>query len=110
MSRLPRNSRPSSGDLPFFWATATWWIPLLVLIGFWRHVWKAHPVRYEPEHWSMVFPLAMYTAATYQLGSADELRFLRVIPKLFVFIALLAWLLVFVGFLRAIVRSIQNAP
>src|ERR1700720_2458723 len=22
----------------FFWATGTWWIPLLVIVGFWRHV------------------------------------------------------------------------
>lgn len=24
----------------FFWATATWWIPMLVILGFWRHVYK----------------------------------------------------------------------
>ena len=22
----------------FFWAWATWWIPLLFILGFWRHV------------------------------------------------------------------------
>ena len=45
----------------FFWATGTWWIPLLVIVGFWRHVVDRVPVTYYPHYWSLVFPLGMYT-------------------------------------------------
>src|SRR6185436_12991476 len=27
----------------FFWAAGTWWIPLLLILGFWRHVYKKYP-------------------------------------------------------------------
>ena len=33
----------------FFWATGTWWIPLLVIVGIWRHVWKRVPLTYDPQ-------------------------------------------------------------
>ena len=29
----------------FFWAAATWWIPLLLALGFWRHVYKRFPLK-----------------------------------------------------------------
>ena len=48
----------------FFWATGTWRIPLLVIVGFWRHVVERVPVTYYPHYWSLVFPLGMYTVAT----------------------------------------------
>ncbi|CAG0947117.1 partial putative membrane protein, partial [Anaerolineae bacterium] len=54
------------------WTLATWWIPLLVVIGFWKHVSRRIPLRYEPKQWSIVFPLGMYTVATYQLSLAAE--------------------------------------
>src|SRR5690606_28129507 len=28
----------------FFWATATWWIPMLVILGIWRHIAKRFPL------------------------------------------------------------------
>ena len=28
------------GFTMLYWATATWWIPMLVILGFWRHVYK----------------------------------------------------------------------
>ena len=31
----------------FFWVTATWWIPLLVILGVWRHVVRRCPLRYD---------------------------------------------------------------
>src|SRR5690606_23214038 len=47
----------------FFWAAGTWWIPLLVLLGAWRHLVRRLPLRYDPQYWGMVFPLGMYAAA-----------------------------------------------
>jgi tellurite resistance protein TehA-like permease len=42
-----------------FWATATWWIPMLVILGIWRHVYRRFPLRYDPLYWGAVFPLGM---------------------------------------------------
>src|SRR5262249_51407456 len=52
------------------WAMATWWIPLLVLVGIWRHVVRRFPIAYDPQYWSMVFPLGMYAVATFNLEKA----------------------------------------
>jgi len=88
----------------FFWATATWWIPMLVILGFWRHVLRRVPLTYSPLYWGAVFPLGMYTVATYRLAAAAEAPYLLFIPRTFVFIALAAWALTFVGLLRALLR------
>src|SRR5215211_6435053 len=38
-----------------FWATATWWIPVLVILGIWRHLIRRFPFRYDPLYWGAVF-------------------------------------------------------
>ena len=48
-----------------FWGFATWWIPLLLAIGVWRHGVKRVPIRYDPQYWSLVFPLGMYSVSTF---------------------------------------------
>jgi tellurite resistance protein TehA-like permease len=58
------------------------------------------PLSYEPQFWSMVFPLGMYTTCTVQLLRALDLPFLMVLPRVCIVFALAAWLLVFVGMLR----------
>lgn len=40
-----------------FWAAGTWWIPLLLILGIWRHIYKRFPLTYDPQYWGMVFPL-----------------------------------------------------
>lgn len=81
----------------FFWAAGTWWIPLLFILAFWRHILRRHPLTYEAAMWAMVFPLAMYTASTWQLAIALDLPFLKAIPQVMFYVALLAWALVFFG-------------
>jgi len=80
-----------------FWATATWWIPMLVILGLWRHGYRRFPLRYDPLYWGAVFPLGMYTVCTVRLSQAIEAPFLLVIPRVFVFIALGAWVIALSG-------------
>ena len=80
-----------------FWATATWWIPLLAILGVWRHLWKHFPLRYETPYWSLVFPLGMYTASTFVLAKATALAFLVDVSRCFIWVAFAAWTMTFVG-------------
>lgn len=89
----------------FFWAAGTWWIPLLIILGIWRHVIKKIAVPtsaqgYDPTYWAMVFPLGMYTVCTFRLSDALQIPFLKIIPECFIFVAMFAWLAVMSGFLK----------
>ncbi|WP_273168028.1 tellurite resistance/C4-dicarboxylate transporter family protein [Marinobacter sp.] len=75
----------------FFWSIASWWIPLLIGLTFWRHVIQRHRLNYEPQLWSVVFPLAMYTTGTVRLVDALDTGFLMVIPATTLWLALIAW-------------------
>lgn len=81
----------------FFWAIGTWWIPLIVILGIWRHVFKQLPLKYHPQYWGMIFPMGMYTACTIKLSEALNLPFLMIIPSFFIYIALIAWSVAFFG-------------
>jgi tellurite resistance protein TehA-like permease len=83
-----------------FWATATWWIPMLVILGVWRHAVRRFPLRYDPLYWAAVFPLGMYTVATHRLAEVLNLSVVLPISRVFVWIALGAWSLAFVGLVR----------
>jgi tellurite resistance protein TehA-like permease len=88
-----------------WWATGTWWIPMLLSLGLWRHLVRKFPLRYDPQYWGAVFPLGMYTVATVRLSQAVEAPFLLAIPRISVYVALSAWLLAFAGLVsRVFVR------
>jgi tellurite resistance protein TehA-like permease len=99
-----------AGFTLFFWATATWWIPLLLILGEWRHVAKRFPLTYHPAYWAMVFPLGMYTAATFHLARALDLPFLLAVPRAFIYVALAAWVVVFAGMVAHMTRSFPANP
>jgi len=88
----------------FYWASGSWWIPLLLVLGVWRHLLRRFPLRYDPLYWSAVFPLGMYAAATHDLSRALNISFLGWLPPIFLSTAWLAWSLALVGLLLAGVR------
>lgn len=88
-----------------WWATATWWIPMLVILVWWRHVYRRFPLAYDPLYWGIVFPLGMYTVSTLRLSHAIDAPFLANISRAFVYVALLAWSAVALAMARHLVRT-----
>jgi len=93
-----------------FWSTATLWVPMLVILGVWRHVYRRFPLRYDPLYWGAVFPLGMYTACTYRLTRVMDVGILEIVPKVFVYVALGAWGLTMWGLVRQLMRPRSGAP
>jgi tellurite resistance protein TehA-like permease len=96
------------GFTVFYWATGTWWIPMLVLLGIWRYVYKGFPLSYDPLYWGAVFPLGMYTAATFRMTQAMPLSFLGFVPRYFFWVAAAAWTATFVGLVLSLARGWMN--
>jgi tellurite resistance protein TehA-like permease len=91
-----------------FWATATWWIPILLALGAWRHLFKHVPLNYDHGYWAAVFPLGMYTVSTQNLIREFRLPFLEPIAAVFVWIALAAWVLTFAGLVWHLATSMRE--
>ena len=85
------------GFTVFFWAAGTWWIPYLFIVGAWRHFYKRYPLTYHPVYWGLVFPMGMYTVATFRLAQELNMDFLLLIPQYFIYLALVAWVVTFYG-------------
>lgn len=98
------------GFTVLYWATGTWWIPMLVVLGIWRYFYKRFPFEYDPLYWGAVFPLGMYAASTWQMDRAMEFGFLAAIPRIFFYVAFIAWTITFVAMLRSLLRALFSLP
>lgn len=91
------------------WATSTWWIPLLVALTVWRQLHHPAPMRYEPEHWAVVFPLGMYGTCTFELSRFAGLAFLEPLARGVTYVALAAWIVVLVALVWRLVTGLMAA-
>lgn len=90
------------------WSFGTWWVPLLVILGLWRHVRRHWPLRYEPTLWSVVFPLGMYSVATLTYGKTTRIAFMEPIGRVMIWVAVVAWALVFAALLTRLTRPFRK--
>jgi tellurite resistance protein TehA-like permease len=94
------------GFTVLYWATGTWWIPMLLVLEVWQHLIRRFPLRYDPLYWGAVFPLGMYAVATERMAMALGLPFLAPVAPPFFVAALAAWTLVFIGLAWQLLRRL----
>jgi tellurite resistance protein TehA-like permease len=90
------------------WTWATWWIPLLVIIGIWKHGYNKIPLVYEPMQWSIVFPLGMYAVATNNLALSAEFKPLYYLSSAMMWVALVAWIALMLFLLNSLLTRKNN--
>jgi tellurite resistance protein TehA-like permease len=98
-----------AGFTLFFWATGTWWIPLLVAVFAWRHLHQRVPIRYDPQYWSLVFPLGMYSVATHAYAKGTGLAFLDPLARIAGDVSLIAWMLAATGLVHGLLQRRTEA-
>ncbi|HET6166906.1 MAG TPA: tellurite resistance/C4-dicarboxylate transporter family protein [Marmoricola sp.] len=89
-----------------FWAFATWLIPVLVAAGWWRHVSRHVPLRYDATLWSIIFPLGMYAVAGIYLGHADELPLVENVGRAELWVAFAACVAVLTSMVVHVARTV----
>ena len=94
------------GFTVFYWATGTWWIPMLVVLALWRYVYRRFPLKYDPLYWGAIFPLGMYAAGTHEMIEAMGFDFLGFLPPVFLYIGLAAWTAALIGLAFDLLRRI----
>ena len=94
------------GFTVFYWATGTWWIPMLAVLALWRYVYRRFPMKYDPLYWGAVFPLGMYAASTHEMIQAMGFDFLGFLPPVFLYIGLAAWAAAFAGLAFDLLRRV----
>jgi len=75
----------------FLWGWATAWFPILLIMELWKYFRFRIALEYTPALWAMVFPLAMYTAATELLTQTIGLTILHGLVQIMLWVSLLAW-------------------
>ena len=90
------------------WAWATWWIPLLLLFGIWKHGICRAPLTYTPMLWSIVFSLGMYSIASLRFSLAADFPPLRAISLAVLWISVAAWIATSLGLIISSWRSFHE--
>jgi tellurite resistance protein TehA-like permease len=78
----------------FTWVAATLWIPPLIYFGLNRISGRPDMLHFAGVWWALVFPLGMYSAASYAMSVEIGQRSLVTVSLVFFWDALAAWLIV----------------
>jgi tellurite resistance protein TehA-like permease len=92
------------------WVTATLWIPPLIYFAL--HRIRRHPnmLRFAGVWWAFVFPLGMYSAASFAMAREIDQRPLFTVSLVFFWDALAAWLVVVFAGLLLVSRALLPTP
>ncbi|MDD4867213.1 MAG: hypothetical protein PHQ28_08890 [Mycobacterium sp.] len=96
-----------NGLMLLAWAPATLWIPLLIYFGLHRVEQRPRLLRLTGSWWAVVFPLGMYSVATYQMADAVHVRALQTVALVAFWDAALAWSIVAVAAVLRIPRAVR---
>lgn len=88
------------------WVVATLWIPPLIYFGLHRISRRPHMLHFAGIWWALVFPLGMYSAASYAMAVEIGLEPLLTVSLVSFWDALAAWLVVVVAGLSLVGRSL----
>jgi tellurite resistance protein TehA-like permease len=91
------------------WGVGTWFIPLLVALGVWRHLLRRVPLSYEVGLWSIVFPIGMYAAASASSAGVSGLPFLISVARVSLWVGVTASVIVVMLMVRAGMTSLRAA-
>lgn len=92
------------------WVTATLWIPPLIYFAL--HRIRRHPnmLQFAGVWWAFVFPLGMYSAASFAMAVETGQRSLLTVSLVFFWDALTAWIVVVVAGLLLLARALLLRP
>lgn len=90
------------------WVAATLWIPPLIYFGLHRMSHRPEMLHFAGVWWAFVFPLGMYSAASYTMAAELGHRSLITVSLVFFWDALAAWLIVVVAGLRRARRALAG--
>jgi tellurite resistance protein TehA-like permease len=106
----PWLGRPVLAVAVVTWVVATLWIPPLIYFGLHRISQGPGRLCFGGIWWALVFPLGMYSAATYAMATELSQRSLITVSLVFFWDALAAWLIVLVAGLRRMWRVLAGEP
>jgi tellurite resistance protein TehA-like permease len=92
------------------WVAASLWIPPLVYFGLRRIHRRPETLRFAGVWWALVFPLGMYSAASYAMAAEIGQRSLFTVSLVFFWDALATWLIVVVAGLLRLRRPVGGRP
>lgn len=98
------------GSSVLLWVVASWLVPGLFAMGWWRHVTHRIPLVYDASVWSIVFPLGMYAVASTTLARNERLPWLADVGSVWIWVGFAAWLAATAGMLMHVVGTVLLPP
>ncbi len=90
------------------WVAATLWIPPLIYFGLHRISQRPKLLQFSGVWWTLVFPLGMYSVATFASALELNLRSMQTVSLVFFWNAFAVWLIVVVAGLLRLRHAVQR--